>query len=279
MTTEETIWVVGDLQGCHKALQALLSHPDIVSSPNPKFWFCGDLVNRGSDSKATLDILMSLGSQAVCILGNHDIHFLAVTAGLRKTGRKDTLGTLLNAPDLARYTNWLRQRPLLHYDYGHLMVHAGLLPQWTVTTALELAGEVEAALRSDRWTYYLEKMFGNKPNYWDPSLTGRKRLRVIINAMTRMRMCTPDGRLDFTHKNRPARHAQVGPWFEAPDRASADTPIIFGHWSALGLMLEKNAICLDTGCVWGRHLTAMRLHDRHLVQVSCAKDDPGNAAK
>ncbi len=269
MNTEETVWVVGDLQGCHKALNALLSHPEITQSPNPKFWFCGDLVNRGSDSKATLDILMDLGPQAICLLGNHDIHFLAVAAGLRKTSKKDTLDTLLSAPDLSHYVDWLRKRPLLHYEYGHLMVHAGLLPQWTIPTARKLANEVESALRSDRWVYYLEKMFGNKPNYWDASLTGRKRLRVIINAMTRMRMCTHDGKLDFNHKNQPERNATAGPWFEAPQRASAGTPIIFGHWSALGLMLAPDSICLDSGCVWGRQLTAMRLHDRYLVQVDC----------
>lgn len=264
-----SIWAIGDVQGCSRALNMLLAHPDIAQDPDAKFWFCGDLVNRGHDSLGTLHTIRELGDRAVSVLGNHDLHVLGIAAGIRSPGKSDTIQDILDAPDAHDHLDWLRHRPMAHYDYGHLMVHAGVLPQWSVSKTLELAAEVEHALRSDNWRERLAKMYGNKPTTWHDGLKGRKRLRVIINALTRMRMCTSDGHMDFDHKGAPAVTADYMPWFDVPDRAARDDTIVFGHWSVLGLMLRPGLICLDTGCVWGRELTALRLHDRKLVQVSC----------
>ncbi|MFA5522142.1 MAG: symmetrical bis(5'-nucleosyl)-tetraphosphatase [Castellaniella sp.] len=269
------VWVIGDLQGCRCALERLLAHPEITADPRARFWFCGDLVNRGPDSLGTLKAVMALGERASCVLGNHDIHTLAVFAGHREPGKSDTLDALLSAPDAADCMDWLRHRPLAHYEQGHLMVHAGVLPQWTVARTLALAGELETALRAPDWQDTLADLFGNKPRRWREALRGTRRLRVIVNALTRLRMCTPDGRMDFKHKGKPVITAEYLPWFELENRATANDTIVFGHWSVLGLMMRPHLICLDTGCVWGRELTAMRLHDRHLVQVSC---HPDNAA-
>lgn len=266
---DRAVWAVGDLQGCNRALQMLLAHPDVDKDANTEFWFCGDLVNRGPDSLGTLNTVMALEERAVCVLGNHDLHLLGVAAGIREPGKSDTISAILDSPDAGRYIDWLRHRPLAHYAQGHLMVHAGVLPQWSVSKTLALASEVEAALRSADWRDRLKKMYGNKPAKWNDSLRGRKRLRAIINALTRMRMCTPDGSMDFGHKGAPVVTEDYMPWFEVPDRAAQNDVIIFGHWSVLGLLLRPNLVCLDTGCVWGRELTAMRLHDRKLVQVSC----------
>lgn len=268
-STIPSIWAIGDVQGCHQSLQMLLTHPDIARDPDTKFWFCGDLVNRGHDSLGTLRTIRELGDRAVSVLGNHDLHVLGIAAGIRSPGKSDTINDILEAPDAQDHLDWLRHRPMAHYEHGHLMVHAGVLPQWSVSKTLELAAEVEHALRSDNWRDRLSKMYGNKPATWHEGLRGRKRLRVIINALTRMRMCTPDGHMDFDHKGAPVVTADYMPWFDVPDRVARDDTIIFGHWSVLGLMLRPTLICLDTGCVWGRELTALRLHDRKLVQVSC----------
>ncbi len=265
-----TVWAVGDLQGCNQCLQELLAHPDIAADPKAQIWFCGDLVNRGPDSKGTLDTVMALGDRAVCVLGNHDLHLLGVVAGAREPGKNDTLSDILNAPNADDYIDWLRHRNMAHYDQGHLMVHAGVPPAWSLDLALACAAEVEQVLRSDNWQTWLPHMYGNKPRRWRNSLTGDRRLRYIVNALTRMRLCSPDGKLDFKHKNKPVTTAEVMPWFDVPDRAAQDTPIVFGHWSALGFMARPNLVCLDTGCVWGRKLTAMRLHDRKVVSVDCA---------
>ena len=269
MSGPAPIWVVGDLQGCYGPLQALLAHPDIVRDSAAQLWFAGDLVNRGPDSLASLRTVMGLGERAICVLGNHDLHLLAVAAGIKKEGKSDTLDALLAAADAPALIDWLRHRPLAHYSDGHLMVHAGILPQWNVAKTLALAGEVEAALRGPDWQAALSDMYGNKPVYWDDSHTGAKRMRVIINALTRMRMCTPGGYMDFSHKGPPETTDTLMPWFDVPGRASGDTTVVFGHWSALGLMIRPDAICLDTGCVWGRELTAVRLHDHKVIQISC----------
>lgn len=266
---QPVVWAIGDVQGCHQCLQMLLAHPDIDQGPHVQFWFCGDLVNRGPDSRGTLDTVMGLGRRAVAVLGNHDLHLLGVAAGVRTLGKTDTISSILEGPDAHHYIDWLRHRPMAHYDHQHLMVHAGVLPAWSVSKTLELAAEVEAALRSNDWQYYLRKMYGNKPHRWDDALSGRKRLRIIINALTRMRMCTTNGDLDFQHKGKPGDNDQYRPWFEVPGRAAENDTIVFGHWSALGLLQRPHLIGLDTGCVWGRELSAMRLHDRKLVQVSC----------
>lgn len=266
--TAAPVWVIGDLQGCKSSLDRLLASPEIAAGPQPSIWFAGDLVNRGPDSLGTLRRVKALGDGAVAVLGNHDLHLLAVVAGVREPGKSDTLGDILNAPDADELIHWLRHRPLAHYEHGHLMVHAGVLPAWTVEQTLALAAEVQTLLRAPDWKDSLQEMYGNKPARWRDDLTAGKRLRVIVNALTRMRLCSGDGAMVFSQAQQ-EKHSILVPWFDVPDRAAANTPIVFGHWSQLGLTLRPDIVCLDSGCVWGRQLTAMRLSDRKLVQVSC----------
>jgi bis(5'-nucleosyl)-tetraphosphatase (symmetrical) len=270
MTTPPSIWIVGDLQGCSKPLHALLNHPDILNDDDPTFWFAGDLINRGPDSLGTLRTVMSLGDKAVSVLGNHDLHLLGVVAGARKPGKSDTFQPILEAPDAQELIDWIRHCPLAHYEHQHLMVHAGVLPKWDVAQTLALAGEVESELRSLDWKKKLCDMYGNEPNSWKDELHGAKRMRVIINALTRMRMCNSRGHMEFSHKGAPSNNGELMPWFDVPDRHTGDDTIVFGHWSTLGLLMRPDVVCLDTGCVWGRQLTAMRLHDRKLVQIPCS---------
>lgn len=262
-------YAVGDIQGCFEPLQRLLDAARFDDSSD-RLWFVGDLVNRGPDSLATLRFIRSLGEAAVCVLGNHDLHLLAVAEGFEKLKRADTLGEILAAPDRDALLEWLRQRPLMHFEQGYAMVHAGLLPEWTISRALALAGEVEAALQGSSYRSFLAQMYGNQPARWDDTLTGFDRLRVIVNAMTRLRVCTPDGEMEFDHKGS-LRDVPEGflPWFEVPTRRSLDTAVIFGHWSALGPLKMPNLFALDTGCLWGRRLSALRLEDQRLIQVSC----------
>jgi len=269
MSMRDPIWMIGDLQGCDSPLHRLLEHPDIAADHQARFWFAGDLVNRGPDSLRTLRTIMSLGDRATCVLGNHDIHLLAVAAGIKKPGKSDTFQDVLTAPDSAGIIDWLRHRPLLHRERGHILVHAGILAPWSAEQAEELAGEVEHALRGPRWEAALEKIYGNEPDHWNDGFEQNRRLRVIVNAMTRMRMCRRDGSMDFSHKDAPDGRGGLVPWFDVPGRRLDDHTVVFGHWSTLGLMIRPDAICLDTGCVWGRQLTALRLHDHRLVQVAC----------
>ena len=263
------IYAVGDLQGCFEPLQRLLDQIGF----DPAFdtlWLVGDLVNRGPDSLAALRFVQALGDAAITVLGNHDLHLLAVAEGFEKLKRDDTLEDILHADDRDELLDWLRHRPLMHFGAGFAMVHAGLLPGWSITRALELAAEAEAMLHGPSYRSFLAKMYGNQPPRWDESLGGYDRLRVIVNAMTRLRACTADGVMEFSHKGRPADMPEgYVPWFAAPDRRSRDTPIVFGHWSSLGLVESDNVYCLDTGCLWGRRLTALRLDDRRLFHVSC----------
>jgi bis(5'-nucleosyl)-tetraphosphatase (symmetrical) len=264
------IYAVGDIQGCHTELVQLLEkirfNPD-----SDKLWLVGDLVNRGSDSLQVLRLIKSLGDAAITVLGNHDLHLLAVAYGTGRLHRGDTLDEILNAPDREELLNWLRNQPLLHVEGNFVLVHAGLLPSWTVEQAASLAGEVERALRGNNYIEFFAHMYGNQPDTWNNGLSGYKRLRVITNAMTRMRICTNKGAMEFDFKaeqqNIPPEYR---PWFDIPDRASAGATVIFGHWSALGLMVKDNAIALDTGCLWGGPLTAIRLNDRKVIQVDCA---------
>jgi bis(5'-nucleosyl)-tetraphosphatase (symmetrical) len=266
------IWVIGDLQGCCAPLAQLLEHPEIAGDATARYWFAGDLVNRGPDSLGALRRVKSLGDRAVAVLGNHDLHLLAVAAGIRPPGKSDTLHKVLAAPDAQDLIDWLRHRPLAHYERHHLLVHAGVLPCWDTARTLALAAEVEEALRGPDWRVRLEKMYGNRPVQWKDSYHGGKRMRAIINALTRMRMCDAQGHMELSHKGPPVSDAGLIPWFDVPGRAiAADDTVVFGHWSALGLLLRPDAICLDTGCVWGGQLSALRLHDRRLVQVSCAQ--------
>ena len=262
-------YVIGDLQGCHQSCLELLAQID-ATAPDAKLWFAGDLVNRGPDSLATLRLVKSLGARAQCVLGNHDLHLLAAAHGIRKLSRSDTLDAILAAPDRQALLDWLRQCPLAIYEQGHLLVHAGVLPQWSAAQTRALAHEVETVLQGPNWLEFLGKMYGNEPNQWRDELTGKARLRCIVNGLTRLRFCDAQGVMEFDSKEG-AGGAPEGfmPWFDVPGRKSLDATVLFGHWSTLGLMVRENVIGLDTGCVWGSKLSALRLEDRALVQVVC----------
>ena len=252
------IYAVGDVQGCAPSLKALVKK----LPKNSKMIFLGDLVNRGPDSLGSLRYLKSLqeSGRAECILGNHDLHLLAIDAGIRKTKGLDTVDDILNAPDRRELIDWVRHRPLALSNGKVLTVHAGVLPQWDLQQSIECAQEVEKVLRSKNYQSFLGNMYGSTPNQWTNSLKGYDRLRVITNALTRMRFCTPQGRMEFESKEG-LESGPKGfiPWFLAPKRKTQDTVIYFGHWSTLGLMRKENVVGLDTGCVWGGKLTAIEL--------------------
>lgn len=263
-------YAIGDIQGCFEPFMALLER--IVFDPRrDRLWLAGDLVNRGPASLETLRYVMGLGERAVTVLGNHDLYLLMVAAGaVGQQGADDTLGPVLDAPDRGELLAWLAARPLLHVEDGHAMVHAGLLPQWSVARARALAAEAESALRGPLGLEFIRNMWGSQPAAWRDDLAGWDRLRVVINAMTRMRFCSPAGEMEFRTKGE-AITAPPGylPWFAVPGRASADHTIVCGHWSALGLRVEPGLLALDSGCLWGRELTALRLEDRAVFQVPC----------
>lgn len=266
-------YAVGDIQGCFASLQALLEK----CSFSPEFdrlWLVGDLVNRGPRSLETLRFVKGLGDRAVTVLGNHDLSLLMAAEGFGKRHRSDTIDDILAAPDRDELLHWLRHQRLMHVQGDYAMVHAGLLPAWSVAEARTLAGEVEQALQAENYREFLANMWGSEPGAWDSSLTGWPRLRVIVNAMTRMRFCSPAGEMDFKAKGELSQ-APAGylPWFEVPGRRSAATVLVTGHWSALGLRLEPNLLALDSGCLWGGKLSALRLEDRALFQVDCAADE------
>ena len=259
------IYAVGDVQGCAPSLKALVKKLPGKS----KMIFLGDLVNRGPDSLGALRYLKSLqeAGRAECILGNHDLHLLAIDAGIRKTKGLDTVEPILNAPDRNELIDWVRKRPMALSNGKILTVHAGVLPQWDLQQTIECAHEVEKALRSKSYKTFLGNMYGNTPTKWKNSLTGDERLRVITNALTRLRFCTPSGTMEFNSaqglEDGPAGYI---PWFQAPNRKTQDTVIYFGHWSTLGLMRNHNVVGLDTGCVWGGKLTAMEISDSNMDQ-------------
>ena len=260
------IYAIGDVQGCYAALRRLLDKCHFDPARD-RLWLVGDLVNRGPHSLAVLRFVKSLGRRAVTVLGNHDLHLLVVAAGHAPQRHGDTLNAILRAPDRDELLHWLRHQKLLHVSSGHAMVHAGLLPQWSLKKALALAREVELALQGDAHDEFLRHMYGNKPERWRDNLRGFDRLRVITNVFTRLRLCTAAGRLEFAHKGNPAALPRgFMPWFEVPLRRSRKTPVVFGHWASLGLRRENNVSCIDTGCVWGRELTALRLSDGALFQ-------------
>ena len=252
------IYAVGDIQGCAPSLKALVKKIPSKS----KLIFLGDLVNRGPDSLGTLRYLKQLQEEQriECILGNHDLHLLAVDAGIRMTKGLDTLRPILDAPDRAELIHWLRHRPMALSNGKVLTVHAGVLPQWDLQQAIECAQEVEKALRKKSYKDFLANMYGNTPKKWSNSLKGYERLRVITNALTRIRFCTPAGMMEFESKegfgDGPKGYI---PWFKTPKRKTKDTLIYFGHWSTLGLLRQGKVIGLDTGCVWGGKLTAMEI--------------------
>lgn len=268
-------YAIGDLQGCHAELQDLLALTGF-NSQRDRLWLVGDLVNRGPASLEVLRFVKGLGDRATVVLGNHDLHLVLRAEGLGRESKDDTLAPILAAPDCDELMAWLRGLPLFHVEGEYAMVHAGLLPQWSVAQALELSGEVSAALsKKKKYTDFLENMWGSKPDRWQDDLQGWDRLRVIVNAMTRMRFCNADGVMEFQAKGKP-ENAPPGymPWFAVPQRASLTHTLVCGHWSALGLRMEDKLLALDTGCLWGGQLTAVRLEDRKVFQVP-SRQPPG----
>ncbi|WP_023872290.1 MULTISPECIES: symmetrical bis(5'-nucleosyl)-tetraphosphatase [Pandoraea] len=264
------IYAIGDLQGCQTSFEQLLAR----LPQDADLWLAGDLVNRGPRSLDTLRQVIALGDRATAVLGNHDLHLLAVAAGVRQAHGSDTLDDILTAPDRDTLIDWVRRQPLAHFARGYLMVHAGVLPQWDAAQVIALARDVETQLRGPDWKTFLSRMFGNQPDQWHDALSDEDRQRLTINALTRMRFCTADGRIDFKIKEgADAATGALKPWFDAPGRRTSDVTMVFGHWSALGLVMRENVLGLDTGCVWGGRLTAVKLADvpagRELVQIDC----------
>lgn len=258
-------YAIGDVQGCFDELQNLLRK--VAFGKADRLWFLGDLVNRGPKSRDVLRFVRDLGDRAMTVLGNHDLHLIAQFEGRERQRKGDTLQDVLEAPDAAELVAWLRQRPMTHADGGYAMVHAGLLPQWTIEHARSLGREVERALQAPNYREFLEHMYGNRPGRWDDAHTGWDRLRVIVNAMTRMRFCDRQGRIDLEGKGtEPPKGYQR--WYEL--RQKEERTLLFGHWSQLGLVVEPAVVGLDSGCVWGGALSAFRLEDRTLYQVPCA---------
>ena len=262
------VFAVGDIQGCYREFRALLRSMNFRDDCDI-LWLTGDLVSRGHDSLSTLRYVSAMGSSAITVLGNHDLHLLALAAGMREREKaaKDLL-KVLKARDCDSLMDWLRRRPLIHHDedLGYTVVHAGLSPAWTLQRAIKQAGKVERALAGDKVNKVLKKMYGNKPDQWSEELDRTQRWRYTINACTRMRFCYDDGRLELSQNGPPkAGTGELKPWFELP-RPHQGLRIIFGHWSALGLMLRPDLIGLDSGCVWGRSLTGVRLEHAGVVQ-------------
>ncbi|MDO9093991.1 MAG: symmetrical bis(5'-nucleosyl)-tetraphosphatase [Rubrivivax sp.] len=265
------IYLLGDVQGCDDALQRLLA--ELAFSPSrDRLVLLGDLVNRGPASLAVLRRVAAFGDAAISLLGNHDLHLLAVAHGARSLHKGDTFGDVLQASDAPAWIDWIRHQRLAHMEAGWLCVHAGVVPQWSATQVLSLAAEVQDLLRSADLANFLPRMYGNEPRQWSDTLTGDERRRFVINALTRLRFCTADGRLDFKTKEG-AGAAPEGylPWFAVPGRATQEQPIAFGHWSTLGLINETTLLATDTGCVWGGCLSAVRVDGgrREVVQVPC----------
>jgi bis(5'-nucleosyl)-tetraphosphatase (symmetrical) len=272
-----TTYAIGDIQGCYNAFQALL----IRIRFNPKvdqLWLVGDLINRGSGSLEVLRWCYRHQDSLKIVLGNHDLHALVVAAGFVRAHKGDTLDALLEADDCDVLLDWLRYQYLVYQDENYLMVHAGLLPQWTAKEAIKYAAEVETALQGNNYLNFLANMYGNLPNSWSDDLSGLDRLRVITNAMTRLRVCTAQGEMEFSFKGElPDVPEGLIPWFDVPNRATQTSQVIFGHWSALGLQQRPNLYALDTGCLWGGHLTAMNLETKEITQVeSHSLDKPIN---
>ncbi len=274
------VYAIGDVQGCYDSLRQLLDKLRFDPARD-KLWFTGDLVNRGPCSAKVLRLVRGLGARAVTVLGNHDLHLLAVATGARPPSPKDSFGDVLAADDRDELLDWLRHRPLLHHDaeLGYTLVHAGLLPQWDLAIAKHLAAEVEAVLRGPQSTAFLAQMYGDAPDCWDDALLGTARWRVIVNAFTRLRYCLPDGRMDLAPVGPPGTQPPGRlPWFRIPGRKTGDERVIFGHWSMLGPYCGDGVLAIDSGCLWGRQLTAARLDVQPpiLTWVDCpALHQPG----
>ena len=257
-------YAIGDVQGCFDELEALLKRVGFSSSD--RLWFVGDLVNRGPKSLEVLRFVRDLGARAATVLGNHDLHLIAQFEGVEHARKDDTFGDVLGAPEAGELVAWLRQQPMLHAEGEYAMVHAGVLPQWTIERARTLGKEVERALQARDYREFLGHMYGGKPDRWDDSLSGWDRLRVIVNAMTRMRFCDRTGKMDLQGKGTEPAKGYLR-WYQTRPREART--LVFGHWSQLGLVREPGIVGLDSGCVWGGALSALRLEDRTLVQVPC----------
>lgn len=260
-------YAIGDVQGCSTQLNQLVNRINFDPTAD-RLWFVGDLVNRGPASLAVLRFIKNLGSAARVVLGNHDLFLLAVAEGIVAVRQKDTIQDVLAAEDRTELMDWLRCQPLHHRERSFLMVHAGLLPQWTVDDTVGFAREVEAALAGPNYRAVLETLFHGLVPRWDPALTGDERLASIARVLTKLRTCTPAG--DLSGFSGPPAQAPAGylPWFRIPSRKNADATVICGHWAALGLHIESNLLAIDSGCVWGKELTAVRLEDRQIFQVA-----------
>lgn len=264
-------YLLGDIQGCCDALDRLLDTVGFSPSRD-HLYVLGDLVNRGPDSLGVLRRLRGLGASATCLLGNHDIHLLAVASGVRAAHRSDTLEPILQAPDREEWVDWVRQRRVAVHEHGWLMVHAGVAPQWDLPLTLSLAQKLESRLQGDDLKTFLQSVFGNEPSRWHEDLRGADRWRFAINAFTRIRFCHADGTLEFKSKEGAgAPPTGCVPWFDHPQRRTTGQPVAFGHWSTLGLLDRPDALALDTGCVWGGRLTAVRIDGgaREVIQVEC----------
>lgn len=262
-------YAIGDVQGCFDELERLLDKLKFKRDKD-RLWFVGDLVNRGPKSLEVLRFVKKLGERAVVVLGNHDLHLVTQHERFERPRKDDTFHDVLGAPDRGELVDWLRTRPMMHAEGGCAMVHAGLLPQWTVEKALSLGKEVERALAAPYYREFLKNMYGSKPDEWSDSLAGWDRLRVIVNVMTRLRFCTAQGKMEFRAKGAKAPRGYSA-WF---DFRSEEQTLVCGHWSALGLKMSAKLAALDSGCVWGGSLTALRLEDRVLYQVPCAGYQP-----
>lgn len=264
-----TTYAIGDVQGCDEPLQRLL---DLVrfDPSTDRLWFVGDLVNRGPDSLSVLRSIKNLGDRAVVVLGNHDLFLLAVAEGIAAVRPEDTLQEILTAPDREELLTWVRHQRLLYRRDPFILVHAGLLPQWSTDEAEKLAHEVEAGLQGPDYRNVLRALYPSKHLQWSPNLTGPTRLATIMKVLTRLRACSPDGRMESSFNGPPERiPAGYFPWFKTPGRRHRDATIVCGHWAALGLHCEDRLLAIDSGCVWGRQLTAIRLEDRTVFQVPC----------
>jgi bis(5'-nucleosyl)-tetraphosphatase (symmetrical) len=266
------IYAIGDVQGCYDSLRRLL---DLIrfDDQQDKLWFAGDLVNRGPQSLETLRFIKSLGNAAITVLGNHDLHLLAASCAPVSANTKAALTQVLMAADRDELIHWLRHQPLFHYDGRFCLVHAGLPPQWDLKQTLKMAAAVENVLQADDYQYLLQGMYGDKPNLWSTGLRGLPRLRFIINCFTRMRYCDKNGRLDFEHNGPPGSQPKhLVSWFKVPDRKSRELRIVFGHWSSLGYYAGDNCYGIDTGCLWGGQLTAIKLGEKvERFSLDCGK--------
>ncbi len=254
-----SIYAIGDIQGCYDDLLRLLETIQFDAQYD-QLWFVGDLVNRGPKSLETLRFVKSLGKSAVTVLGNHDLHLIASALHQRKPRKKDTLGPILQAHDCDELLYWLRHQPLFHNNDDFCLLHAGLPPQWNFAKTKKMALKAERVLQGKKHQEFFHVMYGDQPNKWSPCLSGMNKIRFIVNCFTRMRYCKANGQLDFKHHGAPgSQPSRLMPWFNVPTRKSADMKIIFGHWSALGYYQQHNCYAIDTGCLWGGQLTALKL--------------------